>query len=110
MSVEVQKLEYICSPTKGLLSSKIDQKSSASLGCEWHIIKGCIAGTIRGQKCLDFGCGPTIHYPIIPSRWFDEIYFADFPKNLTEITKWIDRSPGAFDWTYFFEEYAILEG
>ena len=85
-------------------------KSSTSLRCESHIIKICIAATIRGQKCLDFGCGPTIHYPVIPSRWFDEIYFADFPKNLTEITKWIDRNPGAFDWTYFFEEYAKLEG
>ena len=58
---------------------------------------------------LDFGCGPVIQYSIGPSRWFEEIYFADFEGNIKEIQKWIERSPDAFDWSHFFAEYASLE-
>ena len=69
-----------------------------------------IPGTCSGQKMLDFGCGPVIHYSISPSRQFDEIYFADFKSNLSEIQKWINRSPDAFDWSHFFRLHAEREG
>ena len=68
------------------------------------------SGKYTGQKMLDFGCGSVIHYSISPSRFYDEIYFADFPPNTPEVEKWIQRSPEAFDWSHFFQEYAELEG
>ena len=59
---------------------------------------------------MDFGCGPTIHFPVSPSRFYDEIYFADFKENTAEIEKWIKKDPDAFDWTHVMEKYAKLEG
>ena len=59
---------------------------------------------------MDFGCGPVIQYAVAPSKRFDEIYFADFEESLRETKKWIDRSPDAYDWTHFFEQYAKFEG
>ena len=67
-------------------------------------------GMYTGQKLLDFGCGPVIDHAISPSRYFEEIYFADFKTNLDQIKKWVNRSPDAFDWSHFFKLYAELEG
>ena len=69
-----------------------------------------LIGLFSGQKFLDFGCGSVVQCAIGPSRYFDQIYFADFPKNLEGIECWINRNGGAQDWSYFFQEYAKLEG
>ena len=67
-------------------------------------------GNMMGYKLLDFGCGPFIQYTISPSRCFQETYYAEFEENLEAMRKWIKRSPGAFNWSHFFEQYAKLEG
>ena len=67
-------------------------------------------GNYHGEKLLDFGCASVLHCTVSPSRYFHRIYYADFPNNLTDTTRWVAGDSGAFDWSHYFQEYARLEG
>jgi SAM-dependent methyltransferase len=62
-------------------------------------------------RCIDFGCGCTLHnvMPLVP--YVAEIHLADYlPENLTEIRNWLDDKPDAHDWDVYLHEVLKLEG
>jgi SAM-dependent methyltransferase len=62
------------------------------------------------QRCLDFGCGCTLHHvmPLVP--YVEEIHLADYlPENLVEIQKWLDDRPDAHNWDVYLREVLALE-
>ncbi len=68
-------------------------------------------GDYQGIRLLDFGCGPSIHEVISAGAWYKEIHMADYLDRCREqVQNWIDKSPKAFKWTPFFQQYAQLEG
>jgi hypothetical protein len=64
-----------------------------------------VARALRGigtrlSAGLDLGCGPVVHRAAQVVPWVDRLDMADVqPVNLDEIRRWIDRAPGAFDWS-----------
>ena len=55
-------------------------------------------------KVLDYGSGPAIAYAISAAKYAEEIVFSDYTENNRRaIMQWVDKDPGAFDWSHFFE-------
>lgn len=68
-------------------------------------------GEIKGQKSLEFGCGPCINTVIPASRCFDEVYMGEYAaQNRQAVQDWIDKKPSAHDWTPFLKFTAEKEG
>ena len=68
-------------------------------------------GQVKGKRIIDIGCGPTIHSVIPATKWFDEIYLADFAQsNIDAIQKWLRKDSGAFNWNTFFKFFAEKDG
>jgi FPC/CPF motif-containing protein YcgG len=54
----------------------------------------------RLPAALDLGCGPVVHRAAQVVPWVDRLDMADVQAvNLDEIRRWIERAPGAFDWS-----------
>lgn len=63
------------------------------------------------QRCLDFGCGCTLHHMMPLAPYVSEIHLADYmASNLEEIQDWLDESPTAHDWDVYFRGVLDLEG
>ncbi|XP_061432955.1 nicotinamide N-methyltransferase-like isoform X4 [Lethenteron reissneri] len=68
-------------------------------------------GGLSGQRLLDIGSGPTIYQVLSACERFSEIYLSEFVKgNREELQSWLNRSPGAFDWTSIIQFVCRLEG
>jgi hypothetical protein len=65
----------------------------------------------RFDRCLEVGCGPTVHHAIPFVPVVGEFHMSDFvPANLDEVRKWRDRAAGAHDWSRFVREAVSIEG
>jgi len=64
-----------------------------------------------GEPVLFFGVGPTLHHVFLAAGKASEIHLADYlPENLAEIQRWLDRGPGAHDWSPFVRYTLECEG
>lgn len=69
------------------------------------------AGDIKGNRIIDIGAGPMIHFLIPAAKYFDELYISDFSKrNIETHRKWLARDPDSFDWQDFFKYFAEKDG
>lgn len=69
------------------------------------------AGEIKGNRIIDIGAGPTIHFLIPAAKYFDELFISDVVKrNIETHKKWLARDPDSFDWQNFFEYFAEKDG
>lgn len=67
--------------------------------------------TAPNQPILFAGVGPTLHHVFCAAERASELHLADYlPGNLDEIRDWIDRRPGAHDWTPFIRHTLEREG
>ena len=91
------KYELVLTVVKGLIYSS-------------HVIFSLLPG-VDGSRILDVGCGPTIHSVIPASRYFSQIYLADYAAcNRQALNDWINRRPVAHEWAPFFKLWAQEEG
>ena len=70
-----------------------------------------LRGLPQVDRALNVGCGPCVHhcFPLVPHA--REIHCADFVAgNREAITRWIERRPGAHDWSVFAAHTLICEG
>lgn len=73
--------------------------------------RGFFLGSIRGDRLLDFGTGPTIHTLISATQWFKEITLSEYAAPLrNELVKWRSGDKDAHDWRPFFKYVMDLEG
>lgn len=62
------------------------------------------------ERCLDFGCGCTLHHMMPLSPYVTEIHLADYmSSNLEEIQAWLDNAETAHDWDVYFQGVLELE-
>ncbi len=65
----------------------------------------------RFERLLDFGSGPTVHRLAPFAPHVGEIHVADFdPRNLAQVTTWLEAGAGALPWDKFFALTLELEG
>ena len=78
----------------------------------YYILNNYITvGDLEEKRLLDIGTGPVIFTAISPSRRVREITLSDYiPDCLDELTKWLNNEEGAFDWSYWTQHAASLEG
>jgi hypothetical protein len=63
------------------------------------------------EPVLFFGVGPTLHHVFLAAGGASEIHLADYlQSNLDEVQRWIQRDPGAHDWTAFVRYTLECEG
>jgi SAM-dependent methyltransferase len=66
------------------------------------IIKGLKQSQRQFERCIDVGCGCTIHHVIPSVSYVREIHLADYlPGNLAELEKWVEARPGAHNWDVY---------
>src|SRR4051812_41766068 len=64
-----------------------------------------------GEPILFFGVGPTLHHVFLAAGRASEIHLADYlPENLAELRRWLERDPGAHDWSPFVRYTLECEG
>ena len=62
------------------------------------------AGCLHGKDLLEVGCGPSVLFSIVPSRYFDNVYLADYLKrNLKIIKTWLEDKPEQINFQPFFD-------
>uniref|UniRef100_A0A5F8G5K0 Nicotinamide N-methyltransferase n=1 Tax=Monodelphis domestica TaxID=13616 RepID=A0A5F8G5K0_MONDO len=55
---------------------------------------------VKGDLLIDIGTGPTIYQLLSACESFKEIVVTDYTdQNLEEVSKWLKKEPGAFDWS-----------
>ncbi|KAM6152777.1 indolethylamine N-methyltransferase [Erethizon dorsatum] len=68
-------------------------------------------GGLRGETLIDVGSGPTIYQVLAACEAFGDITLSDFTdRNREELQKWLNKDPGAFDWTPVLKFACELEG
>ena len=51
---------------------------------------------------LEVGCGPTVHHVLPFAPHVASIHMADYlPENLTEVERWQQTAPGAYEWRQY---------
>uniref|UniRef100_A0A8C5SFV2 Nicotinamide N-methyltransferase n=1 Tax=Laticauda laticaudata TaxID=8630 RepID=A0A8C5SFV2_LATLA len=69
------------------------------------------SGVLKGGTLIDIGSGPTIYQLLPACGSFENIIATDYlDKNCQEITKWVKKEPGAFDWSSVVQYVCQLEG
>ncbi|XP_053547546.1 nicotinamide N-methyltransferase [Bombina bombina] len=69
------------------------------------------SGKVKGKTLIDIGTGPTIYQLISACEAFDEIIVTDYTdKNREAFGKWLEKKPGAHDWSGFIKRVCDLEG
>jgi hypothetical protein len=64
-----------------------------------------------GEPILVFGVGPTLHHVFLTAGKASEIHLAEYlPANRRELERWLDRDPGAHDWSPFVRYTLACEG
>ncbi|XP_044539117.1 nicotinamide N-methyltransferase-like, partial [Gracilinanus agilis] len=68
-------------------------------------------GRVKGDLLIDIGTGPTIYQLLSACESFKEIVVTDYTdQNLEELSKWLKKEPGAFDWSPVVKYVCELEG
>lgn len=71
---------------------------------EHHAIRYFVEATrgITAERCLCFGCGPTLHHVFATAPHARKIFLSDYlPENLAELERFRQRDAGAHDWRPF---------
>ena len=64
---------------------------------------------IKGHRLLELGTGPTIHYSVIPSQYFDEVYLSDYTQGCQNVIKnWINKTPDSLNFSNVFSYISQL--
>ena len=62
-------------------------------------------------RVLDIGTGPSLTSVMPLSEGASEIFLTGFLENeRAEIHKWLNKDPNAYDWTFWLDFAAELEG
>jgi SAM-dependent methyltransferase len=68
-------------------------------------------GGLMFDRCLEVGCGPTVHHAIPLVPYVREVHMSDYlPENLAEVRRWLDADPQAHDWTAHIRAVLAAEG
>ncbi|KAM4691845.1 nicotinamide N-methyltransferase-like [Rhinophrynus dorsalis] len=69
------------------------------------------SGQVKGERLLDFSNNATFPQLLSACNVFNEIILAKFTdKFIQESKKWLNKEPGAFDWSHSAEYVSQLEG
>ncbi|XP_044522266.1 nicotinamide N-methyltransferase isoform X1 [Gracilinanus agilis] len=76
-----------------------------------RLAKTFSSGRVKGDLLIDIGTGPTIYQLLSACESFKEIVVTDYTdQNLEELSKWLKKEPGAFDWSPVVKYVCELEG
>lgn len=95
--------EYLRAYYSGSVSD--DERAIFDAAVRW------VAGGRTFDRCLEVGCGPTVHHvvPFVPA--VGEFHLSDYlPANLGEVRKWLDGATDAHDWSPHIREALESEG
>ncbi|XP_076976666.1 indolethylamine N-methyltransferase [Tamandua tetradactyla] len=68
-------------------------------------------GGLKGETLIDIGSGPTIYQVLAACESFRDITLSDFTdRNRAELEKWLQKDPGAYDWSPAVKFACELEG
>ncbi|MEE6484626.1 hypothetical protein FKM82_013946 [Ascaphus truei] len=76
-----------------------------------HMHKTFTSGGVTGDTLIDIGTGPSIYQLLSTCESFKEIIATWFTnRELKELKKWLNKDPGAFDWSSTVKHVCDLEG
>ncbi|XP_075459244.1 indolethylamine N-methyltransferase-like [Ascaphus truei] len=69
------------------------------------------SGRVRGDTMIDISAGPTVYHLLSASNIFKEIIVIRLTEpTIQEFKKWLNKDPGAVDWSYAAKAVCEIEG
>ncbi|KAG8434658.1 hypothetical protein GDO86_012861 [Hymenochirus boettgeri] len=73
--------------------------------------KAFTSGSVKGTTLIDIGTAPSIYQLLSACEYFEDITVTWYTtRELQELQKWINKDPGAFDWSSVVKHVCELEG